>query len=109
MTPNKSIRVAIIEDDDVVWVHDYHLMPLARELRARGRVNPIGFFLHIPCAPPDILATMPNHEEILGSLVEENFTSLRVRAAGFRLRNRLASCPTCAALERCGGGCRFAD
>ena len=60
---------AIIEDDDVVWVHDYHLMPLARELRARGRVNAIGFFLHIPCAPPDILATMPNHEEILGSLV----------------------------------------
>ena len=50
---------AIIEEDDVVWVHDYHLMPLARELRARGRVNPIGFFLHIPCAPPDILQTLP--------------------------------------------------
>ena len=59
----------IIEEDDVVWVHDYHLMPLARELRARGRTNPIGFFLHIPCAPPDILQTLPNHEEILGSLV----------------------------------------
>ena len=50
-------------------MHDYHLMPLARELRARGRTNPIGFFLHIPCAPPDILQTLPNHEEILGSLV----------------------------------------
>jgi len=59
----------ILEEDDVIWVHDYHLMPLARELRARGRVNPIGFFLHIPCAPPDILATLPNHEEILGSLL----------------------------------------
>jgi trehalose 6-phosphate synthase len=59
----------IIEEDDVVWVHDYHLFPLARELRARGRTNPIGFFLHIPCAPPDILQTLPNHEEILGSLV----------------------------------------
>jgi trehalose 6-phosphate synthase len=57
-----------IEDDDVIWVHDYHLMPLARELRARGRTNPIGFFLHIPCAPPDILQTMPNHEDVLGSL-----------------------------------------
>jgi trehalose 6-phosphate synthase len=60
---------AIIEEDDVIWVHDYHLMPLARELRARGRANPIGFFLHIPCAPPDILQTLPNHEDILGSLV----------------------------------------
>ena len=43
-------------------------MPLARELRARGHLNPIGFFLHIPCAPPDILQTLPHHEDILGSL-----------------------------------------
>jgi trehalose 6-phosphate synthase len=54
--------------DDVIWVHDYHLMPLARELRARGHLNPIGFFLHIPCAPLDILRTLPHHEEILGAL-----------------------------------------
>ena len=59
---------AFVEDDDVIWVHDYHLMPLARELRARGRVNAIGFFLHTPCAPPDILQTLPHHEDILGSL-----------------------------------------
>jgi trehalose 6-phosphate synthase len=43
-------------------------MPLARELRARGHLNPIGFFLHIPCAPLDILRTLPHHEEILGAL-----------------------------------------
>ncbi len=59
---------AFIRDDDVLWVHDYHLMPLARELRARGHLNPIGFFLHIPCAPLDILRTLPHHEEILGAL-----------------------------------------
>ncbi len=61
---------AFLRDDDVVWVHDYHLMPLARELRARGRLNPIGFFLHIPCAPLDILRTLPHHEEILGALAD---------------------------------------
>jgi trehalose 6-phosphate synthase len=43
-------------------------MPLARELRARGHLNPIGFFLHIPCAPLDILRTLPHHDEILGAL-----------------------------------------
>jgi trehalose 6-phosphate synthase len=59
---------AFIRDDDVLWVHDYHLMPLARELRARGHLNPIGFFLHIPCAPLDILRTLPHHDEILGAL-----------------------------------------
>jgi trehalose 6-phosphate synthase len=59
---------AFLREDDVVWVHDYHLMPLACELRARGHLNPIGFFLHIPCAPLDILRTLPHHEEILGAL-----------------------------------------
>jgi trehalose 6-phosphate synthase len=59
---------ALLEEDDVIWVHDYHLMPLARELRARGHTNPIGFYLHIPCAPPDILIAIPRHQEVLGSL-----------------------------------------
>ena len=59
---------AFIRDDDIIWVHDYHLMPLGRELRARGKKNAIGFFLHIPLAPPDILQAMPYHEEIFGSL-----------------------------------------
>jgi trehalose 6-phosphate synthase len=59
---------AFVRRDDVLWVHDYHLMPLARELRARGLLNPIGFFLHIPCAPLDILRTLPHHEEIVGAL-----------------------------------------
>jgi len=59
---------AFLKEDDVVWVHDYHLMPLARELRARGHLNPIGFFLHIPCAPLDILRALPHHDQILGAL-----------------------------------------
>jgi trehalose 6-phosphate synthase len=58
----------IIREDDIIWVHDYHLMPLGRELRTRGHKNPIGFFLHIPCAPADILQTLPSHQEIFASL-----------------------------------------
>ncbi len=58
----------LVGEDDVVWVHDYHLMLLGRELRARGHRNRIGFFLHTPCAPPDILQTLPVHEQIFGSL-----------------------------------------
>ena len=59
---------ALLNDDDVIWVHDYHLMLLGRELRSRGHRNRIGFFLHTPCAPPDILQTLPQHKEILGGL-----------------------------------------
>jgi len=59
---------ASVNEDDVIWVHDYHLMLLGRELRSRGYRNRIGFFLHTPCAPPDILQTLPHHKEILGGL-----------------------------------------
>ncbi|WP_176730145.1 trehalose-6-phosphate synthase, partial [Burkholderia sp. A2] len=35
----------LLRPDDVIWVHDYQLIPLAAELRAMGCTNPIGFFL----------------------------------------------------------------
>jgi len=42
----------LIEPDDAIWVQDYHMIPLGRELRRRGCRNRIGFFLHIPWPPP---------------------------------------------------------
>jgi trehalose 6-phosphate synthase len=58
----------VLQPDDIVWVHDYHLIPLAKALRARGLDNRIGFFLHIPLPPPEILTAMPNHETLIPSL-----------------------------------------
>ena len=58
----------VLQPDDIVWVHDYHLIPLAKALRARGLTNRIGFFLHIPLPPPEILTAMPNHETLIPSL-----------------------------------------
>jgi trehalose 6-phosphate synthase len=58
----------LIEPDDLVWVHDYHLIPLAAELRGIGLKNRIGFFLHIPWPSADVLVTMPVHEEIVRGL-----------------------------------------
>lgn len=40
--------LSLIQDDDIVWIHDYHFIPLAAELRKLGVKNPIGFFLHTP-------------------------------------------------------------
>ena len=61
---------SFLRPDDMIWVHDYHLMTLAKELRARGFQNRIGFFLHIPCPPPDILLTLPQHAATLGALAD---------------------------------------
>jgi trehalose 6-phosphate synthase len=60
----------VLEPDDVVWVHDYHLIPLAKALRQRGRENRIGFFLHIPLPPPEVLTAMPNHEKLIPALTD---------------------------------------
>ena len=43
----------LLKPDDTIWVHDYHLIPLAKALRERGHANKIGFFIHIPFPPPE--------------------------------------------------------
>ena len=55
----------LIEPDDIIWVHDYHLIPFARCLRDLGVTNPIGFFLHIPLPVPEVLRSVPPHEELM--------------------------------------------
>lgn len=37
-----------LRPDDIIWVHDYHLIPLGRALRQLGVTNTILFFNHIP-------------------------------------------------------------
>jgi trehalose 6-phosphate synthase len=68
-----------IEPDDVIWVHDYHLLPLAKELRALGHDNAIGFFLHVPCPPSDILQALPQHGETMGALTHYDLIGLQTR------------------------------
>ena len=57
-----------LEPGDVVWVHDYHLIPLAAELRRAGVTNPIGFFLHVPFPGFDALRALPPYEHLLRSM-----------------------------------------
>ena len=57
-----------LKPDDVIWVHDYHLMPFAKALRERGHNNRIGFFIHIPFPPPEFLTALPNHEQLIPAL-----------------------------------------
>jgi trehalose 6-phosphate synthase len=58
----------LIEPDDLIWVHDYHLIPLAEALRKLGVTNRIGFFLHTPFPPTDIMVALPHHDIIVRAL-----------------------------------------
>jgi len=60
----------ILLPDDIIWVHDYQLMPIAEELRQRGHANRIGFFLHVPFPAPEVMAVLPNHERLLPLLLQ---------------------------------------
>lgn len=60
----------LIRPDDLIWVHDYHLIPLARELRRMGAKNRIGFFLHIPWPAWELMVTLPRHRELVESLFD---------------------------------------
>lgn len=59
-----------VKTEDTIWVHDYHLFLLARELRRHGIKNRIGFFLHTPFPPPDILMACSDHEAIIKALCD---------------------------------------
>jgi len=58
----------MLKPDDIIWIHDYHLIPLAAELRAMGCKQRMGFFLHIPLPPQEIMAAIPQHEWLVRSL-----------------------------------------
>jgi trehalose 6-phosphate synthase len=61
--------VPLIEPDDLIWVHDYHLIPLGQQLRERGIRNRIGFFLHIPFPPSRLMVSLPFHEGLALSML----------------------------------------
>ncbi len=75
--------------DDVIWVHDYHLIPLASMLRARGHRNRIGYFLHIPCPPPEVLTALPNHERLIPTLGEYDLVGFQTGDDAFNFSRYL--------------------
>jgi trehalose 6-phosphate synthase len=51
------------------WIHDYHFLTLAAELRRLGVSRPIGFFLHTPWAERNTMAAIPHHTEIVHEML----------------------------------------
>ena len=57
-----------VRPDDLVWVHDYHMIPLGWVLRQRGITNRLGFFLHIPWPPTALLIALPQHRRLVEAM-----------------------------------------
>jgi trehalose 6-phosphate synthase len=76
--------VPLLRPGDVVWVHDYQLIPLGRQLREQGFQGPIGFFLHIPFPHAQLLRLLPTAAEFVNDLC-------RYDLVGFQTEDDLAS------------------
>lgn len=79
---------AMVKPDDIIWVHDYHLIPLAAKLRDAGIGNPIGFFLHVPFPSYEAFRAVPGHEYLVRSLCAYD-------VLGFQTPGDLAAFETC--------------
>ena len=67
----------LLKPDDILWVHDYHLIPIASMLRERGIKNRIGFFLHTPLPPAALLIVLPKHRDLLETLASYDLVGLQ--------------------------------
>ena len=70
----------LLRSDDLIWVHDYHLLPFATELRRLGAQNPIGFFLHIPFPPWQTFMAIPEHQQLARALAAYDLIGLQTKA-----------------------------
>jgi trehalose 6-phosphate synthase len=70
---------------DLVWVHDYHLIPLGRELRRLDQTQLLGFFLHTPFPPAEVLRILPSHRELVEALCAYDLVGFQTKsdAQGF--------------------------
>lgn len=80
--------MSILKPNDIIWVHDYHLIPLASELRQAGVENPIGFFLHVPFPSYEAFRAVPGHEFLLRAMCAYD-------VIGFHTQSDLAAFETC--------------
>ena len=70
----------MLQPDDLVWVHDYHLIPLGEALRQLDCRQPIGFFLHTPFPAAELLRILPNHRELAASLCAYDLVGFQTAA-----------------------------
>ena len=81
----------LLRRDDMIWVHDYHLVPMARFLRQMGCTNRIGFFLHIPWPGPDVASAMPAYQRMLRSFGAYDVVGFQTEADADNFRDCLTA------------------
>ncbi|NYT38600.1 alpha,alpha-trehalose-phosphate synthase (UDP-forming) [Allopusillimonas soli] len=67
----------VAKPDDLIWIHDYHFLPLAQYCRELGLKNRLGLFLHIPFPSPPIFRTIPNNDALARDMLAYDLVGLQ--------------------------------
>ena len=78
----------VTNSEDYIWVHDYHLMLVAKEVARAGVQRNCGFFLHIPFPSPEIFLKLPWRREILRGLLSYDLVGFQT----IESRNNFVNC-----------------
>ncbi|SEL38669.1 trehalose 6-phosphate synthase [Bosea lupini] len=73
------LLIPLLKPDDVIWIHDYHLIPLAAELRRRGVTNRIGYFHHIPWPPAEVFGSLPFSSTLISTMTAYDLIGLQTQ------------------------------
>lgn len=65
---------------DVIWIHDYHFLSIAKYCRQFGLKNRIGFFLHIPFASLHEWQQLKHAKRLLKDLLDYDLIGLQTEA-----------------------------
>lgn len=68
-----AAALAHLREDDIVFVHDFHLFLVPALLRAAMPKLRIGFFLHIPFPSSEMFRLLPWREEMLRGMLGADF------------------------------------
>lgn len=63
---------------DRLWVHDYQLLLVPKQLRQLGFAGRLDFFLHIPFPPPEIYRVLPWRDELVRGLLSSDTVAFHV-------------------------------
>ena len=72
--------LSLLDEDDMVWVHDYQVISVGYELRQLGWSGRLGFFLHTPFPGADVFSILPWCGELLSNLVSYDLIGLHTQS-----------------------------
>ena len=80
----------MLRPTDIVWVHDYHLIPFGMALRKLGVRCRIGFFLHVPFPPPAMFHALPQSDVLMRGLSAYDVLGMQTQEDADNLNQALA-------------------